>query len=160
MIDWPKLDPASLAQLTSLPIWDIAVQTEGKARLRMQCYAASLRDPAWHDALSLNGWEEGRHKEVLANLVRAYGIALAPEPVYVEPRDAEWAYLVTGFSECIDSFFAFGLFEMAQSFRLFPPGTGRHVRAGGPGGSATHPVVRQLACMASATPAAVATGVV
>jgi hypothetical protein len=121
VIDWPKLDPASLAQLTSLPIWDIAVQTEGKARLRMQCYAASLRDPAWHDALSLNGWEEGRHKEVLSNLVRAYGIALAPEPVYVEPRDAEWAYLVTGFSECIDSFFAFGLFEMARRSGYFPP---------------------------------------
>ena len=121
VIDWPKLDPASLAQLTSLPIWDIAVQTEGKARLRMQCYAASLRDPAWHDALSLNGWEEGRHKEVLSNLVRAYGIALAPEPVYVEPRDAEWAYLVTGFSECIDSFFAFGLFAVAKQSAFFPP---------------------------------------
>jgi hypothetical protein len=121
VIDWPRLDPAALARLTSLPIWDIAVQTEGKARLRMQCYAASLQDPAWHDALALNGWEEGRHKEVLSNLVQAYGIALAPEPTYVEPRDTEWAYLVTGFSECIDSFFAFGLFELARRSGYFPP---------------------------------------
>ena len=56
-----------------------------------------------------------------ANLVQAYGIALAPEPAYAEPRDPEWAYLVTGFSECIDSFFAFGLFALARQSGYFPP---------------------------------------
>ena len=120
VIDWPRLDPAALHRLTSLPIWDIAVQTEGKARLRMQRYAESLRDKAWQDALAQNAWEEGRHKEVLSNLVQAYGIALSPEPAYREPRDTEWAYLVTGFSECIDSFFAFGLFELARRSGYFP----------------------------------------
>jgi len=121
VIDWPRLDADALQRLTSLPIWDIAVQTEGKARLRMLSYAAALRDPALSAAIGLNGWEEGRHKEVLSNLVQAYGIALAPEPVYVEPRDPEWAYLVTGFSECVDSFFAFGLFELARRSGYFPP---------------------------------------
>jgi hypothetical protein len=121
IIDWPKLDPEARERLISLPIWDIAVQTEGKARLRMLSYAAMLRDPELHEAIRLNGWEEGRHKEVLANLVQAYGIALAPEPPYLEPRDPEWAYLVTGFSECVDSFFAFGLFELAKRSGYFPP---------------------------------------
>ncbi len=121
VIPWPKLDPEALGRLTSLPIWDIAVQTEGKARLRMLSYAAALRDPALSEAIGLNGWEEGRHKEVLSNLVQTYGIALAPEPPYIEPRDPEWAYLVTGFSECIDSFFAFGLFELARQSGYFPP---------------------------------------
>jgi len=121
VIPWPKLDPEALQRLTSLPIWDIAVQTEGKARLRMLSYAAALRDPALSAAIGLNGWEEGRHKEVLSDLVRTYGIALAPEPPYLEPRDPEWAYLVTGFSECIDSFFAFGLFELAKRSGFFPP---------------------------------------
>ena len=51
----------------------------------------------------------------------AYGIALEPEPIYVTPTDTEWAYLVTGFSECIDSFFAFGLFELARRSGFFPP---------------------------------------
>ncbi len=121
IIDWPKLSEDERARLIALPIWDIAVQTEGKARLRMLSYANSLSDPVWHEAIALNGWEEGRHKSVLSNLVAAYGIQLAPEPAYIEPRDTEWAYLVTGFSECIDSFFAFGLFALAQRSGFFPP---------------------------------------
>jgi hypothetical protein len=121
IIEWPKLEPEAQARLTGLPIWDIAVQTEGKARLRMLAYSQSLADPAWRDAIERNAWEENRHKEVLSSLVAAYGIVLAPEPVYREPRDAEWAYLVTGFSECVDSFFAFGLFEMAKRSGFFPP---------------------------------------
>ena len=121
VIDWPVLDDDARDRITSLPIWDIAVQTEGKARLRMLAYAHSLNDPEWHDAIERNGWEEGRHKEVLHNMVEFYGIKLEPEPEYREPRDAEWAYMVTGFSECIDSFFAFGLFETARRSGLFPP---------------------------------------
>ena len=120
IIDWPKLDPAAHARLVGLPIWDIAVQTEGKAGLRMKTYAATLADPDMRAALALNAWEEARHKEVLSHLVAAYGIALEPEPEYIAPRDAEWAYLVTGFSECIDSFFAFGLFALAQRSGFFP----------------------------------------
>jgi hypothetical protein len=45
VIDWPKLEPSALERLLSLPIWNIAVQTEGKARLRMLSYANSLHDP-------------------------------------------------------------------------------------------------------------------
>ncbi len=121
IIQWPRLEPEARARLISLPIWDIAVQTEGKARLRMLAYAHALTDPDWRAAIELNGWEEGRHKQVLADLVAAYGIALEPEPAYVPPRDPEWAYLVTGFSECVDSFFAFGLFELARRSGYFPP---------------------------------------
>jgi hypothetical protein len=121
VIDWPRLDADARERLISLPIWDIAVQTEGRARLRMLSYARQARDRVWGEAVELNGWEEGRHKTVLSNLVEAYGIQLAPEPPYVEPRDTEWAYLVTGFSECIDSFFAFGLFELARRSGFFPP---------------------------------------
>ncbi|MEJ0018988.1 MAG: ferritin-like domain-containing protein [Acetobacteraceae bacterium] len=122
VIDWPALSPDALARLVGLPIWNIAVQTEGKARLRMASYARSLADPAWRDAIERNAWEEGRHKEVLSNLVGAYGITLEAEPPYREPDDPEWAYLVTGFSECVDSFFAFGLFELARRSGYFPPG--------------------------------------
>jgi hypothetical protein len=121
VLDWPVLAPATRERIAALPIWDIAVQTEGKARLRMAAYAGTLRERGMRDALALNAWEEQRHKEVLSRMVAAYGIELAPEPVPPLPRDREWAYLVTGYSECIDSFFAFGLFELARRSGLFPP---------------------------------------
>ena len=120
VIAWPKLDAEALQRLTSLPIWDIAVTTETKARARMLAYGESMDDQVWRDAISRNGWEEGRHKEVLSNLVASYGIALTPEPPDRLPTDPEWGYLVTGYSECIDSFFAFGLFEVARRSGYFP----------------------------------------
>lgn len=120
VIDWPKLDDEARGRLTSLPIWDIAVQTEGRARLNVATYAATIRDPLLRKAVELDAFEEGRHKHVLSNLVAAYGIKLAPEPEYQVKGDPEWAFLVTGYSECIDSFFAFGLFETAKRSGFFP----------------------------------------
>jgi hypothetical protein len=121
VIAWPRLDSEARDRLVALPIWDIAVQTEGKASLRVLSYAERTADPLLREAVLLNAFEEGRHKQVLANLVAAYGIQLAPEPEYHRPRHPEWAFMVTGFSECIDSFFAFGLFALAQRSRFFPP---------------------------------------
>jgi hypothetical protein len=120
VIAWPKLGPQELQRVTSLPIWDIAVHTEGRARMRFAAYARSVADLDMRAAILLNAWEENRHKEVLSKLVEAYGIPLASEPPYRYPRDLEWAYLLTGYSECIDSFFAFGLFELARRSGFFP----------------------------------------
>ncbi len=120
VIDWPALDAEARERLTSLPIWDIAVQTENRAGLNVCTYAETVSDPLLKKAVELNGFEERRHRHVLSNLVEAYGIALAPEPVYPRPRDPEWAFMVTGYSECIDSFFAFGLFETAKRSGFFP----------------------------------------
>jgi hypothetical protein len=121
IIDWPALDDEARGRLVSLPIWDIAVQTEGRARLNVASYAAVTRDALLREAIELNAFEEGRHKTVLANMVAAYGIELAPEPQYPPPRDPEWAFMLTGYSECIDSFFAFGLFAAARRSGFFPP---------------------------------------
>ena len=121
VIDWPRLDPDARERLVSLPIWDVAVQTEGRARLNVASYAAVSRDPLLREAIELNAFEEGRHKSVLSNMVAAYGITLAPEPQYLAPRDPEWGFMLTGYSECIDSFFAFGLFESARRSGFFPP---------------------------------------
>ncbi len=120
VIDWPKLEDETKARITALPIWDIAVQTENRAGLNVCTYAEGIADPLLRKAVELNGFEERRHRYVLSNLVEAYGIKLAPEPAYPRPRDPEWAFMVTGYSECIDSFFAFGLFETAKSSGFFP----------------------------------------
>jgi hypothetical protein len=120
VLDWPPLAPDALKRLTSLPIWDIAVQTEGRASIRVATYAATLKDPLLREAIEMDAGEEARHKHVLSRLVAAYGIKLAPEPEYPAPRDSEWAWMFTGYSECIDSFFAFGLFRSAQQSGYFP----------------------------------------
>jgi hypothetical protein len=54
VIDWPKLSTETVERLQALPIWDIAVQTEGKARLRMACYARLVKDPDMRSAIALN----------------------------------------------------------------------------------------------------------
>ncbi len=120
VIDWPKLAPSVLKRVTSLPIWDIAVQTEGRASIRVSTYAASVDDPLLREAITMNGDEEARHKVVLSKLVQAYGIEIAPEPPYPAPDNALRAWMLTGYSECIDSFFAFGLFEAARQSGFFP----------------------------------------
>ncbi len=121
VIDWPKLDEETRDRLVQLPIWDIAVQTENRAGLNVCTYAEGISDSLLNKAINLNGFEERRHRHVLANLVQAYGITLGPEPAYPRPRHPEWAFMVTGYSECIDSFFAFGLFEIAKRSGFFPP---------------------------------------
>ena len=122
VIDWPKLDPEARDRLVTSCR---SGTSPCRPRARRGCACCPMPRlcaiRALSAAIGLNGWEEGRHKEVLSNLVQTYGIALAPEPPYLEPRDPEWAYLVTGFSECIDSFFAFGLFELARRSGYFPP---------------------------------------
>jgi hypothetical protein len=120
VIDWPPLSRDAHARITALPIWDIAVQTENRAGLNVSTYAEGIADPLLRKAVELDAFEERRHRYVLSNLVEAYGIKLAPEPSYPRPKDPEWAFLVTGYSECIDSFFAFGLFESAKQSGFFP----------------------------------------
>jgi hypothetical protein len=119
-IAWPILDDEGRRRLCALPIWDIAVQTEGKACLRVLSYGETVTDPLLQRALRLNAFEEARHKRLLNRMVSHYGIKLAVEPPYREPRDPEWAFMITGFSECIDSFFAFGLFAACRQSGFFP----------------------------------------
>jgi hypothetical protein len=121
IVDWPPLDPEARDRLVSLPIWDIAMQTEGNASLRVLSYANTVADPLLREAIEIDGFEETRHKQVLSNLVAAYGILLAPEPEYLPPKHPEWGFLLAGFCECVDTFFAFGLFALAKRSGFFPP---------------------------------------
>lgn len=121
VIDWPQLAPDALKRLTALPFWDVAVQTEGFASARVQRLADTLTDPLLKEAVALDAFEEARHKHVLEYMMKAYGIILQPEPPYKADKDPEWAFLRTGYGECFDSFFAFGLFELAKRSGFFPP---------------------------------------
>jgi hypothetical protein len=121
LIQWPTLDEATRGKIVSLPIWDIAVATEGRAGMNVRTFGEGIANPLLKAAVDMNAFEESRHKVVLADMVQAYGIELAPEPEYKRPRDPEFAFLRTGYSECIDSFFGFGLFKIAKDSGFFPP---------------------------------------
>lgn len=121
VIDWPALSETELARIAALPFWDTAVAIEGRAALRMEWQAVNTDDPLIGAALKLNAAEERRHKDVLHNMLARYGIETGAEPVYRRPRDPESGFLRTGYGECINSFFAFGLFELARQSGFFPP---------------------------------------
>jgi hypothetical protein len=121
VIPWPRLEPDALARLTGLPFWDIAVETELHTSKTMQSVADCVGDPTIREAIALNAFEERRHKLVLENMIRFYGIAIEPDESFAPPPDPEWSYLCTGYGECFDSFFAFGLFRLAKESGFFPP---------------------------------------
>lgn len=121
LIQWPTLDEETRRRIVSLPVWDMAVAAEGRTGLYVRLFGETVADPLLKAAVEMDAFEESRHKVVLSDLVAAYDIALAPEPAIRRPRDAEWAFMRAGYSECIDSFFGFGLFKLAKDTGFFPP---------------------------------------
>ena len=121
VIDWPELEPDALARLTSLPFWTIAVETEDRASAHISAQAKRTTDPLMREALELMAFEESRHRKVLDALVTRYGIKLDELPKYMPTNRVEWNFMSTGYGECLDSFFAFGLFELGRRSGYFPP---------------------------------------
>ena len=121
-IGWPDLDAEGLERLKSMPVWNEATRTEAATAVRVQSLGDTEKDPLLAEAISLQGYEEGRHADVLRLLTRHYGIPVMPFPEPEVPADPTRAFLRTGYGECIDSFFAFGLFRLGVEAELFPKG--------------------------------------
>lgn len=119
-IVWPALDAVGLTRLKSLPVWDEATRTEAATAVKVQSLGRTEKDPELAQAISLQGYEEERHAEVLRLLTEHYGIARTPHPELPVPSDPRKAFLRTGYGECLDSFFAFGLFRIGADSRFFP----------------------------------------
>jgi hypothetical protein len=119
-IRWPDLDSESLARLKAMPVWNEATRTEAATAVKVQSLGDTERDPLLAKAISLQGYEEGRHAEVLQLLAKHYGIAIADHPSPEVPSNPTRAFLRTGYGECMDSFFAFGLFRMGERAQYFP----------------------------------------
>jgi hypothetical protein len=117
---WPDLNESERARLAALPVWNEAVKIESETALAVQVMARDERDPVLKEAITVQGYEEGRHAELLWLLTQRYGIDV-PRPAPIEPKDKEWAFMRIGYSECFDSFFAFGLFAVARDSGFFPP---------------------------------------
>jgi hypothetical protein len=119
-IRWPEMDAESLARLKALPVWNEAARTEAATAVKVQALGREETDPLLGEAIRLQGFEEGRHAEVIGLLTRHYGIAVAPYPEPKVPINPTWTFLRTGYGECLDSFFAFGLFQIGARSKLFP----------------------------------------
>ena len=118
-IVWPTLDEEGLARLKRLPVWDEAVRTEAATAVKVQTLGETETDPILKEAIALQGYEEGRHAEIIALLTRKYGIPTAPFGEPERPKDPKWTFLRTGYGECLDSFFAFGLFDIGRRTEYF-----------------------------------------
>jgi hypothetical protein len=118
-IAWPELDEEGLARLRSLPVWDEAARTEAATAVKVQTLGDSETDPVLKEAITLQGYEEGRHAEIIALLTKTYGIATAPFGQPEKPKNPTWTFLRTGYGECLDSFFAFGLFDIGRRSEFF-----------------------------------------
>ena len=46
LIDWPKLEPETRDKIVSLPVWDMAVQTEGRTGLFVKTFSETVKDPS------------------------------------------------------------------------------------------------------------------
>jgi hypothetical protein len=119
-IRWPDLDAETLQRLKDMPVWNEAARTEAATAVRVQSLGDTEKDPLLAEAICLQGYEEGRHAEVLMLLTKQYGIPVAPFPPPEVPKDPTLAFLRTGYGECLDSFFAFGLFRLGERAQVFP----------------------------------------
>ena len=117
---WPDLDAEALSRLRSLPFWGEALATERETGAKIAAYAETVRDPVLRAALALQGREELRHAALLETLTGRYGIPVVPRRVMPLPDDLPLAFVDAGYGECVDSFFAFGLFALARRSGFFP----------------------------------------
>ncbi len=119
-IPWPELDDGALARLRGIPFWRVALETEQQAGVMVSAFAETVQDPLIKQAIALQAQEESRHGRLLEFLINHYGIEI-PEPTPTKvPAKPEQEFIDFGFGECLDSFFAFGLFGLARQSSYFP----------------------------------------
>jgi len=119
-LPWPELDDKALATLRGIPFWEKALDIEAEAGAMVSGYAAIVKDPTIQAWIALQGREEYRHSRLIKTLIDRYSVEISPRPAVQLPKNIEPAFTVFGFEECLDSFFAFGLFAIAREADIFP----------------------------------------
>lgn len=119
-LPWPQLDGIALERLRGIPFWEEALNTEREAGVMVSAFAETLSDPVIQEAIALQGIEETRHARLLEFLINHYDIKISERPAPEVPSNIETAFIDFGFGECLDSFFAFGLFDVARQSAYFP----------------------------------------
>lgn len=118
-LPWPDLDETSLAKLRGIPFWRQALITEKGAGVMVSRFSETIDDPLIREAIALQGQEEHRHGRLMEFLINYYNIPIKdPEDQVFE--NIETAFIKFGFEECLDSFFAFGMFGIAKQAEYMP----------------------------------------
>jgi hypothetical protein len=118
---WPDLDEPALGRLRSIPFWQEVLYTERRAGAIVAAYARTIADPLVREAVTLQGFEEARHAELLRVMIRRYGIAADERPLD-EPMSSNMSHAFAdfGYGECLDSFLGFGVFKIARRSGFLP----------------------------------------
>ena len=119
-LPWPKLDDAALARLRGIPFWQEALRVERQAGVMVSAFAETIGDPDIRAAIALQAKEETRHGRLLEFLINHYEVKIAEPPAPVVPANIEQEFIDFGFGECLDSYFAFGMFGLARETNYFP----------------------------------------
>ncbi len=119
-LSWPNLDEVSLEKIRSIPFWRQALLTEKGAGVMVSAFADTIDDPLLQQAIALQGAEEARHGRLMAHLIDCYGIEIDPPEIPGIPANLEEDFIDFGYEECLDSFFAFGMFGIARQAHYLP----------------------------------------
>lgn len=119
-IAFPELNEIELDRLRRIPFWQIALSTEREAGMMVSAMAETIDDPDIRAAIALQGEEESRHARLIDCLIRHYDLQVEEPPAPVLPKDVRQAFTDFGFEECLDSFFAFGMFGLAREAKYLP----------------------------------------
>lgn len=119
-LPFPHLNDEELARLHSIPFWTKALDMEREAGAMVNAFAQTISDSVIKNAVALQGYEETRHARLIQTLINHYNIKMSVRPPVIIPQKIEPAFTTFGFGECLDSFFAFGLFGIAREAKVFP----------------------------------------
>ncbi len=119
-LPFPKLDKMHLNRLKSIPFWREALTIELEAGKMVSAFAETIDDPLIKKAIALQGEEEKRHARLIKHLLDYYEIEIKTPTQSELPKNILSEFVKFGFSECLDSFFAFGMFGIAKQVQYLP----------------------------------------
>ena len=102
-IVWPELSPDELARLRGMPFRGEALETELIASQRIRLMVEAQADQIVRDAIAMQAYEDSRHAELFASLIKHYAIAVPDLDGYT-PRDPEWDSCGWDMARCSMSF--------------------------------------------------------
>jgi len=117
---WPDLDEAALGRLRAIPFWQEVLYTERRAGAIVAAYASTITDPLVREAVTLQGFEEARHAELLRLMIQRYGVAAEERPPDPPSGNLLRAFADFGYGECLDAFLGFGVFKIARRAGFLP----------------------------------------